>query len=196
VAGTQLVAYLPASAMTKPLIPMFVFLHGSNGNLEPFIDAFTPFCDAAGVMLLAPYAANTNWDGIFGEMKRDVAGIDTALQWAFNRAPVDPARITMSGFSDGATYALGMGLANGDVFSRLAIFAPGFVLPVVPVGLPDIMIAHGNTDARLSFAQTRDVIVPELAARGHVVDFREFDGGHGVPLDIAEEQFMLLAEGA
>jgi phospholipase/carboxylesterase len=194
VAGTRLVAYLPVSAAGLMSIPMFVFLHGGNGNLEPFVTAFKPFCDTAGVMLLAPYAANTTWDGIHGPIGRDRDGIDTALLWAFNRVPVDPARITMSGFSDGGTYALGMGLANGDLFTRLAIFAPGFVLPVVPVGLPPVMVAHGNTDAVLSFPYTRDVIVPELTSRGHTVDFREFAGGHAVPLSIAQEQFDLIGE--
>jgi phospholipase/carboxylesterase len=194
VAGTWLVAYLPASAAALTSIPMFVFLHGGNGNLEPFITAFKPFCDTAGVMLLAPYAANTTWDGIYGPIERDRDGIDTALLWVFNRVPVDPARITMSGFSDGGTYAIAMGLANGDLFKRLAIFAPGFLLPVVSVGRPPIMVAHGNTDAVLSFSNTRDVIVPELASRGHAVDFREFTGGHAVPLGIAQEQFELISE--
>jgi poly(3-hydroxybutyrate) depolymerase len=42
---------------------------------------------------------------------------------------VDPQRICVSGFSDGASYALSLGLANGDLFTHVAAFSPGFMRP-------------------------------------------------------------------
>jgi predicted esterase len=33
---------------------------------------------------------------------------------------IDPARVAIGGFSDGATYALSLGLINGDLFKRVA----------------------------------------------------------------------------
>ena len=39
-----------------------------------------------------------------------------------------------SGFSDGASYALSLGAANGDLFTHIAAFSPGFMRPPVSVG--------------------------------------------------------------
>ena len=40
-------------------------------------------------------------------------------------ALIDPSRIAMAGFSDGASYSLSVGLANGDLFSAVFGFSPG-----------------------------------------------------------------------
>jgi phospholipase/carboxylesterase len=190
--GTDIVAYLPASAAAKSAVPMLVFLHGAGRSVEPFVTAFTPLCDAAGVMLLAPYSEISTWDAIHDHFGRDRTGMNRALQWVASRVPLDPARIAMSGFSDGATYALAIGRANGDFFKRIVAFAPGFLIPIIPVGLPPIVIAHGNTDPILSFEYARDTIAPSLQAGGYQVDFRSFNGGHAVSLLTATDQINLL----
>ena len=47
---------------------------------------------------------------------------------------VDRQRVCASGFSDGASYALSLGAANGDLFTHIAAFSPGFMRPPVSVG--------------------------------------------------------------
>jgi len=44
----------------------------------------------------------------------------------------DPARVTLGGFSDGATYALSIGLANGDLFPQVIGCSPGFIAQAPP----------------------------------------------------------------
>jgi predicted esterase len=43
---------------------------------------------------------------------------------------VDRSAICCSGFSDGASYALSLGLSNGDLFSHILAFSPGFMRPM------------------------------------------------------------------
>ena len=55
-----------------------------------------------------------------------------ALEQVFARHAVDAGHLAIGGFSDGASYALGLGLANGDFFRDVLAFSPGFVPPGGP----------------------------------------------------------------
>lgn len=193
---TEVVAYLPPSAQERDRVPLMVFLHGANRTVDAFVERFRPFADAHGVMLLLPFAVVGTWDAIRYYFGPDVAAIDEALRWTFARVPVDPARILLSGFSDGATYTLGLGRANGDLFSRLVAFSPGFLIPVDAVKRPPILISHGRADRVLPFENARDRIVPELVKGGYTVDFRQFDGPHMVPMELAEAEIRQLGASA
>jgi predicted esterase len=109
---------------------------------------------------------------------------------------VDPARISVGGFSDGATYALSLGLINGDLFHRVVAFSPGFVVPGLPHGKPRIFISHGTADPILPIDQCSRVIVPGLRRLGYDITYREFEGRHEVPADIAREGMRWAAERA
>ena len=103
----------------------------------------------------------------------------------FQRVAIDPARLTIEGFSDGATYALGVGLTNGDLFQRVVAFSPGFVPAVNPQAKPRIFISHGTRDQILPIDQCSRRIVPQLERARYAVEYKEFDGPHAVPPDIA-----------
>jgi phospholipase/carboxylesterase len=91
------------------------------------------------------------------------------------------------GFSDGASYALSLGLANADLFTHVLAFSPGFVVPARPARTPSVYVSHGRADDVLPIARTTRRIVPRLRAAGIPVQVHEFDGGHTVPARIAEE---------
>ena len=105
----------------------------------------------------------------------------------FDTVAVDPARVTVGGFSDGATYALSLGLVNGDLFRRIVAFSPGFVVDGAPHGKPRVFVSHGTSDPILPIDQCSRLIVPALKRQGYDVTFREFTGGHEVPAAIAAE---------
>ena len=63
----------------------------------------------------------------------DVAYMDQALHHVFERYSIDPGRIGLAGFSDGASYALSLGVANGDLFTHIMAFSPGFMRPPAQV---------------------------------------------------------------
>ena len=153
--------------------------------------------DTAGLVLLAPEARHSTWDLLVGGFGPDVDRIDAVLGDTFARYAIDAARVAVGGFSDGASYALSLGLGNGDLFSHVIAFSPGFMAPPRTVGRPRCYVSHGTRDAVLPIARCSRRIVPALERAGHAVRFREFDGAHVVPPDLAREAVeWLVAETA
>ena len=114
----------------------------------------------------------------------DPAFLDHALAWTFDRVAIDAQRAWIAGFSDGASYALSLGIANGDFFSRVLAFSPGFVIPVDERGRPRFFVSHGRQDPILPIDQCSRRIVPELRHAGYDVRFDEVDGGHRMPPEV------------
>jgi predicted esterase len=169
-------------------MPLLVLLHGAGGSGDRQFRRFGSVFDEAGCAVLAPDSRAATWDVIRGQFDRDVDFIDQALDRVFRIVPVDPDRIWIGGFSDGATYALSLGLVNGDLFRALVAFSPGFVAEGEAFrGMPRVFVAHGTKDQVLPIDRTSRRIVPGLRERGYDVTYREFDGRHEVPIEIARE---------
>jgi predicted esterase len=115
-----------------------------------------------------------------------VAFIDEALRQVFRMHPVDPARIAVSGFSDGASYARSLGVINGGLFSHVLAFSPGFLIPTGAEDRPKVFVSHGIHDDVLPIGPCSRRIVPALEAAGYDVEYREFDGGHVVPREMVD----------
>jgi phospholipase/carboxylesterase len=120
----------------------------------------------------------TTWDLIAGGLGRDVAVLDAALAAVSERTAV--SRTVVGGFSDGASYALSLGLANGDLFDAVLAFSPGFVAPPGRQGSPRIWISHGTHDRVLPVDRCGRRVARDLSAAGYEVTYEEFDGGHVV----------------
>jgi predicted esterase len=183
---------LPPKAATGPL-PLLVLFHGAGGNAEGMLRRLGAAADNAEVAVLAPDSRDSSWDAIRDRFGRDVAFVNRALDIVFESVAVDPARIAVGGFSDGATYALSLGLINGDLFQRVVAFSPGFVVDGSAHGHPRFFISHGTADPILPIGVSSRSIVPALRKRGYEVTFREFDGGHEVPADIARDGMQWVA---
>src|SRR5204863_153021 len=93
---------------------------------------------------------------------------DPYLYLLFERGDIVRNRLAIGGFSDGASYALSLGLANGDVFSYVIAFSPSFIVraqgrakrsPTGTAITPLVYIAHGVSDNVLPIASTSRVIV-------------------------------------
>jgi predicted esterase len=100
---------------------------------------------------------------------------------------VDARRLAITGFSDGASYALSLGLTNGDLFTRVIAFSPGFMTPAQRRGKPSLFVSHGTRDGVLPIERSSRRIVPQLERAGYEVRYREFEGGHVVPPGIGRE---------
>ena len=84
--------------------------------------------------------------------------------------------------------AITLGIVNGDLFTHVLAFSPGFLIPLRRVGAARYFLSHGTRDDILPIDHTR-AIVRELR-RAHLdVRLREFDAGHTVPPDVAQEAF-------
>lgn len=168
-------------------VPLLVLLHGAGGGGARMLQRIAPAVDAAKIAVLAPDSRGPTWDAIGGEFGEDVEFLNRALARVFATVAVDPARLTLGGFSDGATYALSLGLINGDLFPRVIAFSPGFVVRGQTHGQPRFFISHGTSDPILPIDGASRTIVPALRGRGYDVTYHEFDGKHEVPPAIATE---------
>ena len=121
----------------------------------------------------------------------DVAFLDEALTAVFARFAVGP--VAVSGFSDGASYALSIGLANGDLFGHVLAWSPGFLAPSDRVGSPRVFVSHGTDDRVLPIDRCSRRLVPVLRADGYDVRYDEFEGGHVVPREVLAASLDLLS---
>jgi len=185
--GRDGVLYVPETA--EPGAPILVFLHGATGSGRSHLRAVLAAADRYGVILVAPDSRGpVTWDVIaerrFGP---DVAFLDRVLDAVADRIDGDIGRLAVGGVSDGASYALSIGLGNGDVFPTVLAFSPGFVAVAEATGRPRIFVSHGTRDPVLPIDACSRSFVPPLREAGYDVHFREFDGGHTVPPPIADE---------
>jgi predicted esterase len=179
--------YVPAGYQADQPAPLALMLHGAGGIAEHGMSLLQPLADTAGLILLAPASRRQTWDVIYGQFGPDIAVLDRALTHTFERYAVDPARLAVGGFSDGASYALSVGITNGDLFSHVLAFSPGFMVPGAQEGMLRVYISHGTDDRVLPIDRCSRRIVPQLERAGYDVLYHEFEGPHTVPPDIASE---------
>ena len=141
------------------------------------------------VLVLAPDARGATWDLIQQGYGPDVAFLDRALEEVFRTYAVDPERIAIAGFSDGASYALSLGLQNGSLFRDILAFSPGFAAPSQTEDQPRIFISHGQQDTVLPIGHCGERVAAVLKQSGYDVDYRAFNGGHVVPAEMVTAAF-------
>ena len=188
------ILYVPAGYAASRPAPLVVMLHGAGGSARGALRPFRALADEAGLVLVAPESRGVTWDAIRAVYGPDIAFIDGVLNSVFRRVAVDADRLTIEGFSDGATYAIGVGLTNGDLFKRVVAFSPGFIPAFEPHARPSIFISHGTRDEILPIEQCSRRIVPQLRGSRYEVQYKEFDGPHAVPVDIAKEAIAWMAK--
>jgi phospholipase/carboxylesterase len=185
--------YVPARLDRTRPAPLVVLLHGAGGDARGTLGILRAHADALGVVLLVPESREVTWDVIVDAYGPDVAFLDAALARVFARHAIDPARIAIAGFSDGASYALSIGLANGDLFSDVLAFSPGFAAPPRELGHPRVFVSHGLHDRVLPIERCSRRLVSRFRREGYAIDYREFDGGHAVPEALARDALETFA---
>lgn len=174
----------PDDGMAAPLV---VLLHGAGGTAGQAMALAADRAEASGMVLLAPQSRRATWDVIAGGWGPDVRFIGQAMQAVAAGRRIDPARVAVGGFSDGASYALSLGLINGGLFSAILAFSPGFAAPTRTEGRPRIFMSHGTDDRVLPISRCSRSLAPRLEAAGYDLRYREFDGGHVAPPALAGE---------
>lgn len=177
--------FVPPNLDAARPAPLMLLLHGGGGGGDRLLREFVPLASELGVVLLAPEAERRTWDVVrsfqyggepaFGA---DVKRVDASLEALFDMVSIDPTRIAIAGMSDGASYALSLGLRNGGLFSHIIAFSPGGIAPFAGAPEPRIFISHGRKDRVLPFDHTSSGMVAGLKAAGGDVTFVAFDGDH------------------
>jgi phospholipase/carboxylesterase len=189
--------YVPSTYDANVATPLIVLLHGAGqDDSEWDTQALADEADALGFIAMVPSSRNGTWDlPLTGRFGADVQFINSALEVVFDKCNVDATAIGMGGFSDGASYALSLGASNGDLFTQLLGFSPGFWFPAATTGRPPVFITHGTTDPVLPIGSSRDNIVPNMREAGYDVVYTEFAGGHVLPLELFQDAMQWFVDG-
>lgn len=169
--------FVPRGNRSDRRQPLLILLHGATQRSRLF-ERLSPIADSLGVVVLAPDSRDYTWDAIRGEFGPDLEFLDRAVMRAFDRAFIDPCRVVIGGFSDGATYAISLGIRNARALQGVAAFSPGFVIPAARVEKLPVFMRHGTQDEILPIDRASRPIAAALRDAGFTVDYEEFDGPH------------------
>ena len=170
--------FVPSSYAHDRAAPLMLLLHGAGAGVINQMKRLREPAEANGVILLAVKSEGSTWDRTGEALGPDAAHIDEALKEVLATYAIDRKHVAIEGFSDGASYALSLGLTNGRLFSHVIAFSAGFAAPEDPQGSPRIWVSHGRGDPILPIDSTARRFVPELKDAGYDVTYVEFPGGH------------------
>jgi predicted esterase len=180
--------YVPTNYHPNYPAALAIMLHGAGGDAHHGLSLLRFQADEYNVILLAPFSRHASWDIIsLDHFGPDVAFINRMLEVAFARFAIKTTQLAIGGFSDGASYALSLGLINGNLFSHILALSPGFYYSPQRVEKPKIFISHGTKDTVLPIGPCSRKIVPGLQKDGYDLVYREFEGEHILPQQIAKE---------
>jgi phospholipase/carboxylesterase len=110
--------YVPESCVAGEARPLVVALHGGFGHGRDFLWTWLRECKTRRCLLLAPTSQDTTWS----MMAPDVDGraLRSMVSFVTERWPIDAAHVLLTGLSDGATFSLIEGLAEGTPFTHVA----------------------------------------------------------------------------
>jgi len=167
-------------------------LHGGSGNGRGFLWSWLRDARSFGAVLVAPTAtagaSKTTW-ALMGE-DTDTPNFARILATVQSRWNIDPAKLLLTGMSDGGTFCYVSGLERTSPFTHLAPVAATFHPLMAEMadaerlrGLP-VYLVHGRLDWMFPVQvarQTRQL----LSAAGADVTYRELDDlSHCYPREI------------
>ena len=185
--------YVPEWLDPETPAPLIMALHGGSGHGRDFVWSWLADARAAGAILVSPTSPEGTWSLM--EPERDAALLGRILDEVRGLWKVDPARMLLTGMSDGGTFTYLAGYREGAPFTHLAPIAASFhpmltsFLDARRVMRVPLHIVHGALDWMFPAAMGREA---EAAFRlaGAPVVYREIDDlSHTYP---AEENARLL----
>jgi phospholipase/carboxylesterase len=162
--------------------PLLTVLHGAGRQDELLVRAYADEPAERQAIFFIPRSTYPTWDILVGEERPDLDFLEHAYAEIYRRVPVDHARQALIGYSDGASYALSIGLSNPRLFSAVMGWAAGFVV-FDPTGVgaddprPRILLEHGTHDPVFPFEQIAMRNCAILRRLGYEVELRVDEGG-------------------
>jgi phospholipase/carboxylesterase len=180
--------YVPKKYKPGVPMPVMVMLHGAAGSAEDARRLF-PLAEEFGVIIIVPESRGLTWGRSMPGFDEDVRYLGPAYRHVAEILDIDRGHVALAGVSDGAGYALSMGLAYGNTFNHLVVLAGGQMHPFRYQGKPRLFFAHGVDDEQMPIDLTARKYVPQLKAEGYDVTYHEYQGGHRVPPAEIREAF-------
>src|SRR5450755_3548905 len=180
--------YVPEYYRPERAWPLVMALHGGSGNGRGFLWSWLRDARSFGAILVAPTATGGTW-ALMGE-DTDSPNLARILASVRSRWNIDPAKLLLTGMSDGGTFCYVSGLESASPFTHLAPVAATFHPLMAEMAdaerlreLP-IYITHGRLDWMFPVEVARQTKAL-LAAAGAAVTYRELDDlSHCYPREI------------
>lgn len=184
--GREAVLVVPEGLAQGIPVPLLVLFHGAGGEANKVLPFFVRWARARHFLLLAPQSMFPTWDVVIGGHGPDLERLEAALQQVASHFTLDPAHLAFAGFSDGGSYALSVGLSNGDVASHVIALSAGFMNTFVRHGAPRVFLAHGRSDTQLPFETSARLHAQRLLEEGVDLTLLPFDGDHVILPGVVE----------
>jgi phospholipase/carboxylesterase len=182
----EIVTILPPGYDSEKPAPMLVALHGLGSSASAFAPIWTKAARDAGAILIAPQAVMriTEIGYDWGVIELAEYIVLQAVEKTRRQYNVDPERIVLAGYSQGAVMAFAIALRNPNVF-RGVLPVAGYwdvrytPIPEKPTALPRFAILNGAGD---SAADNNREAARRLESIGVPVLLKIYDGlGHSFP---------------
>lgn len=172
----------PPAIDSARLYPLITVLHGAGRQDELLCKGYRDEAAARDSLFLIPRSTDFTWDLLTGASRPDLDFLEQVYAGIYARLPVDPDRQALIGYSDGASYALALGLSNPRRFRAVMGWAAGFVAIDTRLIGPDdpkprVLLEHGTHDVVFPFEQVCAPNVELLRGRGYEVELRVDEGG-------------------
>ena len=142
--------YVPEYYDAEISYPLIVALHGGSGHGRDFLWIWLRQARSRGAILISPSSIDRTWS--LQAPDADGANIERVVTLARAEWNIDPARLLLTGMSDGGTFTFVSGLGTASPFTHLAPVSASFhplLLEIVDSerikGLP-VYLTHGALD--------------------------------------------------
>jgi phospholipase/carboxylesterase len=170
--------YVPEYYSRDRAWPLVMALHGGSGNGRNFLWSWLRDARSYGAIVVAPTATGPTW-ALMGE-DTDTPNLNRILDAVKSRWNVDPARMLLTGMSDGGTFCYVTGLEDASPFTHLAPVSATFHPLMAEMASPDrlrglpLYLVHGALDWMFPVQVARQTHIA-LAAAGADIVYRELD---------------------
>ncbi|MDE2318677.1 MAG: hypothetical protein KGK02_03145 [Rhodospirillales bacterium] len=171
---------------TRPT-PLVVLFHGGGGSAQKILPMLETHAKQRGFLLLVPQSLFPTWDIVVGGNGPDRERLDTTLAAVADRFMLDPTHLAFAGHSDGGSYAMSLGITNGQFVTHIVISSAGFMTVQHQEGAPRIFMSHGTKDEQIPIDRSGRKHSAMLRDAGYDITYVEYDGPHAYQPDVVEK---------